>query len=160
MFLKNSFVLLIALSAIACTDKKNPSENPQTAITDTDSIRDIDPEAALTASEDFTTFLDHFSTDSVFQLSRVTFPLTIKQLGDGPEEPELASVSLAQKDYLIMDFAHNPAVADKTITQNIKINGDTAVVEIRGVETDFYTDFIFVRHNGKWRLKTWNDMSL
>ena len=111
--------------------------------------------------ENFKTFLDNFSKDSVFQISRVIFPLKVTELDYNNELESIVRI-IQKKEYTKLDFEYPKDALTREFdryTQNIKTKGDKAVVEIRGVDNGIYSDFYFEKINGKWHLKSWNDSS-
>jgi hypothetical protein len=126
--------------------------------------KSIDTKSNTTAivnhqDEDFKTFLQKFNKDSLFQISRITFPLKVTE--NGPDF-EIVERTINLNDFSKLDF--DPAKDATTrefdrYTQNIRIEKDSAVIEIRGIDNGILSDVIFEKKNGKWRLKTWVDQS-
>jgi hypothetical protein len=113
-------------------------------------------ETTKSGIEDFDTFLQRFNTDSVFQISRVLFPMTI-QLND--ENYELTEEIIAKKDYHIIDFTYDDNSPNKEFQQTVNLTGDKAVIELRGIENGIMADYYFERKNGSWYLVTVTDAS-
>jgi hypothetical protein len=111
--------------------------------------------------EDFNKFLKKFNQDSVFQISRIKFPLKVKE-SDPDQDYEIIERIIQLKDFTKLNFEYQKETLTKKYdryTQNIKIEKDSAVIEIRGIENGIYSDIVFEKINGKWKLKTWNDQS-
>ncbi|MFC4818477.1 DUF4348 domain-containing protein [Flavobacterium sp. GCM10023249] len=114
---------------------------------------------ATNINENFDDFLKKFNQDSVFQMSRIVFPLKITTLND---DFEPIQETIDKKEYVTMDFTYPKEAQTRELdryTQKTKEAKDTAVIEIRGIDNGILTDIIFEKKNGKWHLKTWNDQS-
>ncbi|MBE8723618.1 DUF4348 domain-containing protein [Flavobacterium hungaricum] len=110
------------------------------------------------ANEDFETFLKEFSRDSIFQVSRVKFPLKTTETNFESTEEKIISKS----EYKKMDFTYPEDAATRQLdayTQKNVLKNNLMIVEIRGVDNGIYTDIIFEKINGRWFLKTLNDLS-
>ena len=109
--------------------------------------------------EDFKVFLEKFSRDSLFQISRVNFPLTVKELDDDYESFEK---KIEKNEYQKMDLRYHDSISKRELnkyTQQIKLNKNKATIEIRGIDNGIMTDIYFEKHDGKWILVSWNDSS-
>jgi hypothetical protein len=110
-------------------------------------------------NEDFNDFLEKFSKDSLFQYSRIDFPLRVSELNDDYQAIE----TLVQKeDYLIFDFSMNNVGSVKKTDnyfQKVIVNEKDAKLEIRGIDNGIYLDVFFKNIEGKWKLQTWKDSS-
>lgn len=118
--------------------------------------------------ENFETFLAKFNRDSVFQISRVKFPLKVKEI-DLESMAELdenksgfKERTILKSDYTKLDFTYPKDALTRELdryTQKIKIKKNITVVEIRGVDNGIYSDFYFEKIGGKWFLETWKEQS-
>lgn len=118
--------------------------------------------------ENFETFLAKFNRDSVFQISRVKFPLKVKEI-DLESMAELdenksgfKERTILKSDYTKLDFTYPKDALTRELdryTQKIKIKKNITVVEIRGVDNGIYSDFYFEKIDGKWFLETWKEQS-
>lgn len=109
--------------------------------------------------ENFSTFLEKFSKDSLFQISRVSFPMVVEELDDNYKS---TNRTVFKKDYLCLDFlfnANNVQRATDHYDQKIKLLDNKVVIEIRGIANGIYTDFIFEKRKNEWFLITWIDGS-
>ena len=100
------------------------------------------------ADENFDAFFTRFKTDSVFQKSRIRFPLKIKfTAGEGDTD----STDLVPEGELpyIDTFAANGAkgIITKTISGTEKVN-----VKFQLADTGVEENFIFVKKDGQWSL--------
>lgn len=111
--------------------------------------------------DDFKIFLDYFSKDSVFQVSRVNFPLIVTEIDD--ENMLEAKEKIIQKnEYTTINFEYPKDALTREFdryTQNYKIKENKATIEIRGIDNGICSDFFFEKINEKWMLKSWNDSS-
>lgn len=150
--------LLLTLTIMGCKNEsqKTRIEKPiesKKKLTQINILKNID--------DNFKTFLDNFSKDSVFQISRVIFPLKVTELDYNNELESIVKI-IQKKEYTKLDFEYPKDALTREFdryTQNIKTKGNKAVVEIRGVDNGIYSDFYFEKINGKWHLKSWNDSS-
>lgn len=88
-------------------------------------------------------------------MSRIDFPMRVQEL-DYENDLELIEKTIQKKDYKKLDFTiqKNVEYSQKTI-----LKGDEAVIEIRGINNGIYSDIIFKKQAGKWKLKTLIDSS-
>lgn len=105
----------------------------------------------------FKDFLTLFNKDSIFQISRVKFPMTV-EFADPEKDYDYSKEVINIKNYhklnLIKDESPNPEYE-----QNIEVKNKKAVVDFRGIENGISSEFIFEKINGKWMLITWVDAS-
>ncbi|SHM85798.1 DUF4348 domain-containing protein [Flavobacterium saccharophilum] len=120
------------------------------------------------ANENFEMFLDKFSQDSIFQISRVKFPLKVKEIDLesmvelDENKSDFKERTILKSDYTKLDFTYPKDALTRELdryTQKIKIKNNRAVVEIRGVDNGIYSDFYFEKIDGKWFLQTWKEQS-
>jgi hypothetical protein len=106
----------------------------------------------------FKTFLKYFSQDSLFQVSRIDFPLKVKNIEEDEQEVEII---INKRDFHKLTFGDSTAATrqyDKH-EEKIRVNGNTAVIETRGIDNGIYYDVKFEKIAGKWKLLTWVDSS-
>ncbi|RVU90273.1 DUF4348 domain-containing protein [Flavobacterium columnare] len=155
---KTYFILLLTILSISCKKETTTIEAPKEAKkiqsapinTNTKSIDD-----------DFKSFLDAFSKDSVFQVSRVTFPFVLEEWIDPETGTEKKLID--KKTYETIDFRYPKDALTREYdryTQTIKFKDNKAVVEIRGVDNGIYANYIFEKINGKWLLISCNNQSI
>ena len=118
--------------------------------------------------ENFEMFLNKFSQDSIFQISRVKFPLKVKEIDLesmaelDESKSEFKEITILKSDYTKLDFTYPSDALTRELdryTQKIKIKNNRSVVEIRGVDNGIYSDFYFEKIGGKWFLETWKEQS-
>lgn len=151
-----SFTLLM-LVIINC--KKNTELIEKTDISKSKKEISV-KETAKNIDENFNTFLEVFSKDSLFQISRVKYPLIQKEWID-PEKGTVEKL-ITKKTYEILDFTYPKDALTREFdryTQKIKTNKNKTVIEIRGVDNGIYSDYFFEKLNGKWMLISCSEQS-
>jgi Domain of unknown function (DUF4348) len=156
--LKIYLYLIPVLTFLGC---KQESQNVETEKS-TESKKEI---AKYTipdnVDDDFKVFLDYFSKDSVFQISRINFPLKVKEIDENNMLESIEKI-IQKKDYTKLDFEYPKDALTREYdrySQEIKTDKNKTVIEIRGIDNGIYSDFFFEKLNGKWFLKSWNDTS-
>jgi len=145
MNIKDYFYCLVVIFVSSCNNTNsnsiiNQPENNQLS-------NEIESE------EDFRDFLSKFNSDSIFQINRVIFPLNYHSLDD---DYNPISERIERNEYLKMNFEYSEGFKDRDYdkyTQEIIINGDSAIIEIRGIENGIHSDVLFKKVKGKWYLK-------
>ncbi len=92
----------------------------------------------------FHKFLKKFNADSVFQLSRVHFPLKVTWIGF--EQDSLFHIE--KSDFELMNFKKKKS--SQRQQRSIVKNKDLAIIEIRGIDNGIHIDYIFERINNCW----------
>jgi len=108
---------------------------------------------------EFKLFLDFFNNDSIFQISRVKFPMSIQDLNG---EFELEERIINEDEYFLKKFDFNEINKTEVFqdyTQKITLNDENASIEINGIENGIACEFFFKRINNKWQLISWIDQS-
>ena len=136
--IKFAIFLLTSLLLIAsCTNRGN---NPVRATQES-----ID--------EDFYTFFKKFVTDSLFQVSRIEFPLEMSVLDD---YQDVMRGAITMEQYRFMTFSPEGSFLVRPETSE---NEQTVVFRME--ETDIRTYFVFKKDNiGKWRLMRYDDRTV
>ncbi|MDR7210043.1 DUF4348 domain-containing protein [Flavobacterium piscis] len=146
-------IILVFLIAFLFTNCKNETIKKADTIFEKQSPKVMD--------ENFVTFLNNFSRDSIFQISRIKFPLKIKEI-DNENMIQLIEKTIPKSEYSKLDFTYSKDALTRELdrySQKIVFKNNIAVVEIRGVDNGIYSDFSFEKIDGKWFLKTWKDQS-
>ncbi|HMV90343.1 MAG TPA: DUF4348 domain-containing protein [Cyclobacteriaceae bacterium] len=114
--------------------------------------------------ERFEIFFEKFKLDSVFQHVRVQFPFLDERVNldndSGPDE--FITDSIEEDDWTFANFNYDESIAKRGLdayTQEVKVEKDRAVIEIRGVDNGIWIDYYFERQNGKWVLISGKDSS-
>ncbi|CAN5422082.1 hypothetical protein BH09BAC6_BH09BAC6_04200 [soil metagenome] len=103
------------------------------------------------ARDDFDSFFYRFKTDSLFQLSRVKFPLKLTVIDDDGDTIKL----IQKKDWrFIFHQKEDKEIVKKIVTGENMVNVDL-MIEDTGVSINHY----FVNTNGKWLLTAIKDAS-
>jgi hypothetical protein len=145
-----AFIFIECKPEIRKTQDKNQTENK---VSEFKIPKNVD--------DNFKVFLSYFSKDSVFQVSRVNFPLKVLEV-DQNNTLEQIEMIIQKNEYTKLDFEYpKDALTRETsrYTQNIKTKDNKSIVEIRGYDNGIYTDYFFEKENGKWILKSWDDNS-
>ena len=109
--------------------------------------------------EDFLSFYEHFSSDSVFQRSRLKDPLAFVT-SDPDDEFQILNTTLEEGQW----FAFRPPMMKGKLTnvrygQTEKLTSKSKIVEFKGFGNGFNNVLYFERHNGKWELVKFEDLS-
>ncbi|MDB5118851.1 MAG: hypothetical protein JWN56_69 [Sphingobacteriales bacterium] len=157
-------LFLLTLLGISCSNldtRTLPSALGQENAKETADSNSKDGKSQLSIPADldskFETFIKYFSKDSVFQVSRIDFPLKVKNVDEENEQEIIIKKSQFHKQ----DFDDKTTETrefDK-YKQEIKVNRNKAIVEIRGIDNGIYIDVYFEKKNNKWKLLTWVDSS-
>ena len=134
MFFYIGFILLI----VACSQNNNTTSQ-NASKSSNDSI------------EVFNDFLIKFKADSIFQKSRIIFPLLNVTYNPYDGTSEISFVKKNQ--YIYNNFYWDSSYAKRerdAITQKIKVLEDTAWIYFLGVDNGINGQLVFVCNNGKW----------
>lgn len=150
---------LLSILFLNCKNEKTESGNKELEKSKVENAR-IEKHTLKIADENFEDFLKEFSRDSVFQITRVKFPLKVKGLDyDNMEEQEKM---ISKSDYRKLDFTYPKNALTRELdrySQKNVLKNNIMVVEIRGTDNGIYSDFVFEKIAGKWFLKSWLDQS-
>ena len=157
IILKASFVILLLLQ-LSCKKTIVPQDNiilndePKKIITN----EEKKPETVSDKhkQEDFNHFFKLFNHDTVFQISRINFPLKVKINND---DLELVDYVILKNEYTTINLDKKPK--ERSYNQQIILKKDKAVIQQRGINNGIFIDYYFERIDGKWQLITWIDVS-
>ncbi|WP_377714408.1 DUF4348 domain-containing protein [Pseudofulvibacter geojedonensis] len=113
-----------------------------------------------TLDNDFKSFLKVFSKDSIFQISRVSFPMKTKVLSSNLDE-EVEEI-ITKDSYPIQEFLIDQIRTNQeydNYSQEIKVEKDNATIFCQGIDNGILVEFEFKKIEGKWYLVTWSDLS-
>lgn len=102
--------------------------------------------------ENFDDFFNKFRSDSIFQMERVKFPLT---LVTWDIDDNLTTEEIDRENWRHLKFEYNNKFGTREIdayTQETKIYADSAKIELRGVDNGIHVDYVFNRVDGQWTL--------
>lgn len=127
--------------------------------------KDEKPAVAVPVKEpvdnNFSDFIEKFSADTVFQLSRTKFPLKIKWHDIENDGDSLIYKNKA--DFEMMDFRSKKSIGHyDQWEQKIIVDKDntSATIEIRGIENGIMVDYLFEKINDEvWMLIEIDDSS-
>jgi|SRR5688572_25558377 len=106
--------------------------------------------------ETFDDFFKKFRSDSLFQVERIKFPLTLVTWGD---DDNLTTEKIDQENWKHVRLDESVTGEIDGYTQETKIYADSAKIELRGVDNGIYVDYIFTKVDGQWTLTTKRDYS-
>jgi len=113
-------------------------------------------------TENFISFLKQFMSDSVFQMSRIKFPLEYKTLYDSDEESFLdTTLTLNQSDWRFNNLYHGlKHLTNFLYSRSSEIKEtDEMLLYVSGVENGIFIQYFFKRLDSKWYLIKKNDES-
>ncbi|QXP57758.1 DUF4348 domain-containing protein [Cellulophaga sp. HaHa_2_95] len=108
---------------------------------------------------EFEVFLKYFNQDSVFQISRVRFPVKSKELDS---DYYVIDKIVKKDDYKIIDLTIDPNSETKQYNkyrQQTILKDFEAKIEIRGIDNGIHQYYEFEKIEGKWNLTTWGYLS-
>lgn len=111
--------------------------------------------------ENFSEFLKRFKVDSVFQKSRVEFPLPHDVIEDIDDDRHETS-KLEVENWHYVDMKYDSSYATRELdayTERIVLKGNSAKVLYEGVSCGINVIFEFERIENRWMLKRWSDLS-
>jgi hypothetical protein len=107
----------------------------------------------------FESFISKFSKDSLFQISRITFPLRVQELELSDSSSYIENI-IDLSDHRMLDFSPPEFKnGQEAYTIQNKVEESKATIEVRGIDNGIITDFYFEKIEGKWMLVYWIDSS-
>jgi len=153
--LRNVFYILILLVIfLSCKKEKNISIEIGKNLPSNTEVK-----VSKQVDNDFNVFFKLFNQDSIFQMSRVDFPLKIKTL-DG--EYELINQIVKKEEYRITEFLIGNTQTNHeydNFKQDIVLGEEEVIVSWVGIDNGIAVEFMFKKNNGKWMLITYVDHS-
>jgi hypothetical protein len=112
-----------------------------------------------TVDNNFNNFIEKFSTDTGFQLSRIKFPLKTRWYDLGNDEDSL--IYKDKSGFEMIDLSKKSTGQHEQWEQKIVVgkNNTSVKVEIRGIENGITVDYLFKKINGAWMLIEIDDSS-
>jgi hypothetical protein len=98
--------------------------------------------------EDFDSFFKKFQVDSVFQKSRIDFPLKFTISGDDGESDLIRFVPKKDLKFFGLFIANQ----DKGVKKKLQVSPNKVKIQFQIQDTGFEKDFNFENNNAKWRL--------
>ena len=164
--MKLSYLLIFGL--LSCSYPQNGSKkktNGETQLSDDviGNLKDAQADSLFNNPDDrFETFLSKFNADSIFQVSRIVFPLKGEVLDMESDNLELITKKIEKSEFSKFDFTYNIEKANPLIdsyTQDIKVNGNRAEIIFSGIENGINAVYFFEKRGGKWMLVYFQDHS-
>ena len=160
-----TIIYLILISSFIHCKKSDHKELEQKQITDSISTKqsistEIEKKVPENIDSEFDIFINSFNKDSTFQMSRIQFPITIKEVDD--ENYEIVEKIINLEDYEIIDLTYDESILEQEFnkyTQKTIIEGNKVTVEILGIDNGINCKYQFEKINGKWILITWSNLS-
>lgn len=101
--------------------------------------------------KNFNSFLELFSKDTTFQLSRIVFPFQVKQY-DVMNDKDTVFYR-KRVGFEIMDFREKQKASEHDEWKQevvIDKNNLKATIEVRGIDNGIVVDYIFEKRKGRW----------
>jgi len=118
--------------------------------------RAVEGEAPVdSVGENFDAFFSKFQTDSIFQKSRIVFPLKYKISDDESDPGSVKFLAKNKINYLGMFVANRK----KGIIKQINLNPGTVKIRFQIKDTGYEKDFTFVKESAQWQLVLIEDNS-
>ena len=124
---------LILLFFLSCADEKNKPAPPV-------------QQATESHTENFDTFFEKFSSDSVFQRSRIKFPLTTETYDIDAEKMVMATIPAREWEF----FNIREITRNKKHIYNTRKEKDKYILNATVEDTGIFVDYIFEQRDGKW----------
>jgi hypothetical protein len=151
---KGHFISIIFFSVLLASCGNNDTVTRQ----QTNDKQSSTSESKDTVDNDFNVFIVKFSTDSMFQLSRIKFPLKISW-----HEIDQDTVMYKNKsDFELIDFRAKKYTGPLDQWQQeiiIDKNNKSATIEIRGIDNGIFIEYVFEKINGTWMFIEIDDSS-
>jgi Domain of unknown function (DUF4348) len=131
-----------------------------TQTNDSTTDKNVESEKTNLVGENFSDFFAKFKNDSLFQVERVKFPMTLKSWDIDQDKPTNDKLDISNWRHL--DFEYMDDYAKREIdayTQETKMYADSVKIQLRGVDNGIYIDYEFVNVDGKWFLVAEKDYS-
>lgn len=112
--------------------------------------------------EDFYAFLENFNKKATFQRQRVVFPLKATLLDPSEYGMETVNEEIKYQDWILLDFSYDSSYATRQMDgyqQTIRLYNDSSIIEHRGVDNGIYSNYFFIKRDGKWYLDSLTDVS-
>lgn len=108
----------------------------------------------------FTFFIEKFSTDSSFQISRTKFPLKITWYDIDNDNDSI--FYMYKSNFELIDFTKKKSTTvNEQWEQKITIDttNTSAIIEIKGIDNGILVKYFFEKINGAWLLVAIEDIS-
>ena len=169
--------LIITLLFVSCTKRRETTanivqENNEKMEECTMILEEeIEDDFEMYIGENFEVFFEKFKTDTVFQVSRIMFPLKINIFGVGQilvdgnwiDDESITTITMDIKDFRFLNFSYykeGDFISD-VLLETTELSENVISVNYRVWETGINTNFTFKKdENGKWNLVKIDDKSI
>ena len=105
------------------------------------------------SKEDFTSFIQKFCTDSLFQLSRINFPFLDYQIDEKNNRDTIVdTIQILEWNFLELMFSEKYVIQTYDNFNMTLRDTNERVIAYEGVENDISILYYFKRKEGKWKL--------
>lgn len=146
---KTTFIFAILIFLIGCNELKEKNIQNQTQI--------VNGNKEKIHREDFDSFFLKFSSDSVFQISRIKFPLK-KSILDITDELEETKILKNEWDFI--SFKDNNSSLNGFNYIKTKSDASQVKYEMRGIDNGILIEYIFQKEENEWYLIEIQDLSI
>lgn len=151
------FILIeLAISLNSCSRGKANSNDPSAAsATFSASQLTQNNQLSQTGNENFYDFLEKFSTDRIFQLKRIAFPVKAVVSDVADEGMILKEETIQKQEWEHLDLTYDSTYQTRDCdqySQEVLFKLDSAIVELRGIDNGIYANYFFKRKEGQWYL--------
>jgi len=154
--MKTNFSLIVIVSVtLIFLCRCNSQSSYKFLNNDTDKFYD-------TNYNNFKSFLKRFKNDSVFQHSRIKFPLIKENLVGDLDEAKNETIQIDSSKWTYLTLHYDSSYATRKIdaySEEILFSKDTAHLSYNGIDNGINVEFIFVNYDGIWYLIRWKDLS-
>lgn len=156
MFKRHYVKIILFVSLLTACDSS--SKNSTSRQSNETQYRTIPTKEAI--DNNFNDFINKFSTDSTFQITRTRFPLKTKWYDIDNDKDSLFYKDRAS--FEMMDFRKKKSTGQyDQWEQKIVVakNNTSATIEIRGIDNGIMVEYLFEKINGAWMLIEMADSS-
>lgn len=109
-------------------------------------------EEVISGDNSFDDFIKKFSKDSVFQLSRVKFPIIYSYTSEDDETGAMSTKQIQKKEWKMIDLVDKMGFGEEVkIIKEIK-DSKTIELSVNGVDTGLSITYCFEQENNIWYL--------
>jgi len=110
-------------------------------------------------TEKFDDFFTKFTSDSVFQIKRIKFPL-VTMISDNEDRMRINETPIDRWSHLNLDYKSEYQTRQiDAYTQEMRMFKDSVIIELRGIDNGIYIDYIFQKCGEQWYLILKRDFS-
>lgn len=148
--IKSSYIFTILVLTFGC----NSGDSTAPKIGDSSVVANLKT-VAVVSEENFEMFFKKFDSDSVFQRSRIQFPLKYETLGDEGDPSTIKYISKNDIYHIGLHKLKEPKMTSaKKVTDSSKVE-----IQFRIEDTGYEKNLFFAKRDKKWFLVAVNDLS-